>query len=329
MKKWIAGALLCILLLGSAGALAQTVTLDSVYYSEGTYVGYVADGLPNGYGVFIFNTGANYSGMFKDGKISGYGIYFMDQVANTPYLLLAGVFENFEINGEGALLTTTGQRTAGQFVNSMPVQGATQTSRGEYTATSLTYNGATYGGEVLAANPSIPHGYGVLTMDYATGSADDCSQMFIGEVANGNPRNGVYLEVYSDEYWLWMVTDGELGEAVQTTYTLSEAVQQSNTPYQGAGCGTCWDSQICQSCKGATMLPGLLGGYGECVSCRASGLCRDCNELPCWTCRGSRICKNCKGAGEYNPIPYLAYMKGAEPVRCGICSGTGVCPFCR
>ncbi|MDR0928904.1 MAG: hypothetical protein LBM74_04225 [Oscillospiraceae bacterium] len=333
MKKGIAGALLCILLLTGAGALAQTVMMDSVFFTEGAYEGFVTDGLPNGYGLYTGYDGKLCMGLFKDGKLSGYGYYFMDQSYNPSYLLMGGSFENFALHGEGVIVTIDGRRTAGQFINGQPVQGATQTSQGTYSAmvSGIPYNGGTYVGEVLASAPAVPHGYGVFNMDYAVGSAAAHSLKFFGEMENGIPRNGMYVDIYSDSYWVTMVTDGVQGEAVQTAFLLSATLQQYSALSAGASCSTCLDTKICPSCKGALMVPSLSGGYGQCPLCSGSGSCPTCSkpETACWSCNGSRVCATCNGAGEYHPIPALAYMQGAEPVRCGICRGTGVCPWCK
>jgi hypothetical protein len=325
MKKGLAGVLLCILLLGSAGALAQTVTMDTVFYSEGAYAGFVADGLPNGYGYFTGYDGTQCMGMFKDDMLSGYGIYIMDQSPDSPYLFSGGSYENYALNGEGALVYKDGRRTAGQFAHGQPVQGATQTSQGTYTITTVLHNGGTYVGEVLSSAPAVPHGYGVLSIGYAVGSADAHTLMFIGEMDSGNPRSGVYVDIYADDYRLSMVTDGVQGAATQTALTPSAAAQNSALT-AGAACSTCGDTQICLSCKGTKVVPSLLGGYGACVTCNATGLCSECTMPSCWACKDTRICSNCNGQGEYSPIQGL---RGSEPVTCSSCRGSGVCSFCR
>jgi hypothetical protein len=217
MKKWMIGILVCLLLFVGAGALAQQ--MESMEFEEGTYFGYLTDGQPDGFGIYSFHDGGLHYGMFKDGVFSGYGCRIYPEGEASSIKLMGGFFEEGHINGEGVILYHDGRRLEGQFTNGLVVPDETQRSKDEYilydgTPNQSDPNAAIYIGEVLAASPEVPHGYGMFSFPPLDSEGSDHPAFFVGKSVAGIGEDGVFVDVFLDTYWVTVFTDGQVGETI-------------------------------------------------------------------------------------------------------------------
>ncbi|MDR0928903.1 MAG: hypothetical protein LBM74_04220 [Oscillospiraceae bacterium] len=217
MKKWIAGALVCALMMMGAGALAQQ--MQPLEFEDGSYFGFLTDGQPEGFGMYTYKDGRLYYGMFKEGVFSGYGCCFFPEGQANSYRLMGGLFSNGRLNGEGVILFDDGSRLGGRFDNGVVVPDEAQKSKDEYIlyVGSLTDKDtgrkAEYTGEMLAANPGMPHGVGVFSLSATDGWGNHPS-MYVGTSVEGICEDGVFVDIFLDTYWVTIITDGQAGETI-------------------------------------------------------------------------------------------------------------------
>ncbi|MDR0928905.1 MAG: hypothetical protein LBM74_04230 [Oscillospiraceae bacterium] len=234
MKKGIAGALLCILLLTGAGAMA--LEMQHLYEGSGGYDGYIVNGQYNGFGMYYFSAGNGYTGMFKDGAYSGYGCYLTGEEGS--YILIAGQFENNKLNGEGVVHYEDGTRIAGQFADGLPVPDQTTTTVGTYLIDVKMHDGSdAHFFETLVTAPGIAHGYGLMVQSSSPqGSSHDYltnADYFIGTFQHGAYDSGILVQTYPDYYTVTTYTDGEPGGTTEVGKTIDPAtIAQPRAPGQ-------------------------------------------------------------------------------------------------
>ncbi|KPA12677.1 hypothetical protein MHK_007119 [Candidatus Magnetomorum sp. HK-1] len=95
----------------------KSVTAKSeITYKDGTeYIGETSNGIPNGYGKFIWPDGDKYEGHIKDGKSEGNGTYWKKNG-----IKFQGIFKNGQLNGDGILIYPDGLSYEGNFKNGIP-----------------------------------------------------------------------------------------------------------------------------------------------------------------------------------------------------------------
>lgn len=82
----------------------------TIRYDAGTYTGYLDDGIPNGWGTMVWDSGDYYEGDWVNGTIEGYGTYIWAN--NSRY---TGNFRNGLLNGYGTYTYADGTTITGQW----------------------------------------------------------------------------------------------------------------------------------------------------------------------------------------------------------------------
>ncbi len=87
----------------------------TIGYKEGLYTGYLYQGLPDGTGTLVFNSGESYSGSFSQGEFNGNGLYKYNDGSRYDGMWCEG-----EINGQGTWYMPDGSFIAGDFFEGQP-----------------------------------------------------------------------------------------------------------------------------------------------------------------------------------------------------------------
>lgn len=138
---------------------------------EGTYTGYLVDGVRHGPGKYISNEGAIWEGAFVHGPLHGYGKYTSKEGA-----VWEGNYVQGQLNGQGTFISATGNTYTGDFLNdSFHGQG--------------TYKWAD-GGSYTGGFENGKHS-GQGTRIYADGAS------YVGQWADGS-QNGIGKLIYAN-----------------------------------------------------------------------------------------------------------------------------------
>ena len=95
-------------------ASSSSSTGEKINYANGDrYVGEILDGIPHGYGTYIFANGNKYVGNFKDGKSHGYGTltYGKGEWEGEKYV---GNFKDGNMHGYGTYIHANGSKYVGE-----------------------------------------------------------------------------------------------------------------------------------------------------------------------------------------------------------------------
>ena len=85
----------------------------TIRLGEGTYTGELVDGVPEGKGKIIWDSGDSYDGQWHYGAANGYGTMYW-QKEGTTY---TGYLENWVLQGEGTCTFADGSVLSGKWEN--------------------------------------------------------------------------------------------------------------------------------------------------------------------------------------------------------------------
>ncbi|MBE6677350.1 MAG: hypothetical protein E7597_00950 [Ruminococcaceae bacterium] len=87
----------------------------TIAYREGLYTGWLVQGVPDGTGTLVFNSGESYSGSFSEGMFNGNGLYKYNDGSRYD-----GIWYEDEINGTGTWYFPDGGFVSGTFFEGKP-----------------------------------------------------------------------------------------------------------------------------------------------------------------------------------------------------------------
>lgn len=87
----------------------------TIAFREGIYTGDLVDGMPDGLGKLVLNSGESYSGGFSEGEFNGKGVYKYNDGTSFDGMWFEG-----EINGEGTWHFADGSFIYGEFIDGEP-----------------------------------------------------------------------------------------------------------------------------------------------------------------------------------------------------------------
>ena len=165
----------------------------SIAYRDGLYTGYLAQGVPDGTGTLVFNSGESYSGTFYEGMFNGQGVYKYNDGSRYD-----GLWLEDEINGQGTWYFPDGGFVSGIFSEGKPTEtdvcvyecangdmyeGTIKDGKWHGKGKFVWTSGDVYEGEF---NMGLRHGKG----KYLYSNGDSYEGGWINDVQNGN---GTYI----------------------------------------------------------------------------------------------------------------------------------------